>query len=156
MLKFNLIRDKVLVHQPTRAQISKWLRASIVDRYANTILTISLVDAPSSQSLNKHYRGIDKATNVISLEYAASRTEFNLLSGELILCDSVIVTEAEAQGKEVLDHYVHMLVHGMLHLQGYDHQDDAETELMEQLEIKILARLGFANPYAITQQAKPI
>ena len=148
MLKFNLIRPRALAHQPSRVQIAKWLRASLREKYATVILSISIVDSGTSQTLNQQYRGRDQPTNVISLEYASSRTEFNLLSGELILCDEVIVAEAQAQSKTTLAHYAHMLVHGMLHLQGYDHQEAAGAEAMELLESNILATLGFANPYS--------
>ena len=149
MLKFSLIRAKAPSHQPTRVQIAKWLRASLCDKYATVILTISIVDQASAQELNQQYRGIDKATNVISLEYPGSRDEFNILSGELILCDAVIVAEAQQQAKPVLAHYAHLLVHGMLHLQGYDHLIESAAEEMEALEAVILATLGFSNPYEV-------
>lgn len=147
MLKFNLIRKNKLPHQPLRTQFDKWLRASLLRKYATTIISISIVDNETSRELNNEYRGIDKPTNVISLEYARAREEFNLLSGELILCDEVIVREAREQNKPVLAHYAHMLLHGMLHLQGLDHQIESEADTMEQIEIAILAKLGFSNPY---------
>ncbi len=147
MLKFNLIRDKYLSHQPSRPQIEKWIRNSLQQKYLNTFLSISIVDEHQSQILNNEYRGIDKSTNVISLEYAESRIKFNLLSGELILCDDVIVREANQQNKTIISHYAHMIVHGVLHLQGYDHLDDDEAEIMESIEQKILHKLGFLNPY---------
>lgn len=147
MFKFSLIRDHALAHQPNRVEIGKWLRKSLQRKFSLVMLTISIVDAETSQSLNKEYRGKNNPTNVISLEYADSRDELNFLSGELILCDEVIITEAKAQHKEVIAHYAHMLIHGMLHLQGYDHIIESEAKKMEQLEIIILTQLGFANPY---------
>lgn len=147
MLKFSLMRNSASAHQPKRSQIEKLIRASMQQKYINVILSISIVDLISSQQLNLEYRGIDKATNVISLEYPDAREQFNLLSGELILCDEVILQEAHAQSKSTLEHYAHMLIHGLLHLQGYDHQSDHEAEEMELLERQIMQNLGFADPY---------
>ncbi len=147
MIKFSLIRDKVLPHQPKRDMFAKWIRASIQKKFNTVILSVSIVDKKTSQLLNKEYRAKDSPTNVISLEYSENREVFNMLNGELILCDEIIVAEAKDQNKPVLAHYAHMIVHGMLHLQGYDHIDDMEAEEMEQLEADILARFGFANPY---------
>ena len=147
MLKFSLQREVRGDYQPTRVQIGKWLRRSLQHKFTTSIISISIVDSQTSQELNLDYRGIDKPTNVISLEYAASREQFALLSGELILCDEVIIREAQEQGKPVLAHYAHMIIHGMLHLQGYDHLDEQEANQMEALEINLLQQLGFVNPY---------
>lgn len=147
MLKFSLIRNSAPAHQPKRNQIEKLIRASLQQKYVNVILSLSIVDLISSQKLNLEYRGIDKPTNVISLEYPEAREQFNFLSGELILCDEVIQAEAAAQGKSTLEHYAHMVIHGVLHLQGYDHQIDEEAEAMELLERQIMHNLGFADPY---------
>ena len=147
MLKFSLIRNSAPLHQPKRNQIEKLIRASLQQKYVNVILSLSIVDLISSQELNLEYRGIDKPTNVISLEYPEAREQFNFLSGELILCDEVIQAEASAQGKSTLEHYAHMIISGVLHLQGYDHQIDEEAEAMELLERQIMHNLGFADPY---------
>lgn len=147
MLKFSLQREVRRDYQPTRVQIGKWLRLSLRHKYSISTISISIVDSATSQQLNLDYRGIDKPTNVISLEYAASREQLALLSGELILCDDVIVREAQEQGKPIIAHYAHMIIHGMLHLQGYDHLDDADANQMEVLEINLLQQLGFTNPY---------
>lgn len=147
MLKFNLIRSKALKHQPTRPQIDKWIRNSLQHKYLNTMLSISIVDENQSQELNNEYRGINKSTNVISLEYAEAREQFNFLSGELILCDEVIIRESNEQHKDILAHYAHMIVHGILHLQGYDHIDEPDAVLMESIEKQIMYKLGFDNPY---------
>lgn len=147
MLKFNLIRDKFLPHQPSRVQLAKWLRKSTVFQYSSIVLSVSIVDQNLSQQLNFSYRQQNKPTNVISIEYAETRDTFNLLSGELILCDDIIINEANSQNKPILAHYAHMVVHGMLHLQGFDHDDDQSALEMEKLEAEILIALGFANPY---------
>ena len=130
-------------------QIDKWLRKSLQQRYATVVLSISLVNESMSQELNQEYRGINKSTNVISLEYASTRESFGLLSGELILCDEVIVREAEEQSKSILAHYAHMLVHGALHLQGFDHIEENDAQEMEAIEVRILHELGFENPYLV-------
>lgn len=147
MVNISLSRYLKVAHQPTRAQILKYIRRSLVQRYQNVMINVAIVDANQSQELNLAYRNIDKPTNVISLEYASSRDNFNFLSGELILCDEVIVSEANQQGKSIAAHYAHMIIHGVLHLQGYDHQNDHDAEEMEQLEIEILQTLNFNNPY---------
>ncbi|MEN9947141.1 MAG: rRNA maturation RNase YbeY [Pseudomonadota bacterium] len=147
MLKFSFIRDKVQDYQPKRALIDKLIRKSLQHKYAQVMLSISIVDSQTSQQLNLEYRQQNKPTNVISLEYAASREQFNFLSGELILCDDVIVKEANEQNKTIQAHYAHMIVHGLLHLQGYDHQDDQEAIQMENLERQILNNFAINNPY---------
>ena len=125
-------------------------------------LTIRLVDEDEITQLNSDYRGKNKVTNVLSfpvendflgligLEAHAEvddLTEFNLL-GDVVICHSVIVNEAIAQSKAALDHYAHMVVHGVLHLCGYDHQDDVSADEMESLEVEILAQREIANPYS--------
>lgn len=125
---------------------------------ANSQVTIRLVDEDEIRQLNNDYRGKNKPTNVLSFPVendfpeiqqlgADADEEFNLL-GDVIICHSVIVKEANAQVKSVADHYAHMTVHGILHLCGYDHQDDLEAQAMEQLEVEILAQHEIANPYS--------
>lgn len=127
--------------------VKLWLINALVKDYINTYIDISIVSSSTSQKLNKEYRGIDKATNVIALEYADTRDNFTILTGELILCDSIVRAEANEQGKSILDHYAHMIIHGMLHLQGLDHLTKNDATKMEKLEIKILHELGINNPY---------
>jgi probable rRNA maturation factor len=124
-------------------------------------LTLRFVDQVEAQSLNRDYRGKDYATNVLTFCY---NDEFEDEDGDdedgdegepdpaaradIILCTDVLQSEAQAQNKTLLAHSAHLIVHGVLHAQGYDHEDEIEAEAMEQLETAILARLGFANPYA--------
>lgn len=147
MINFSLSRFKNFPHQPKYAEINKIIRRSLVDKYNSVMISIAIVNNEDSRQANLEFRNKDKPTNVISLEYADSRDTFNMLTGELILADEIIVQEANEQGKNIAAHYAHMLVHGMLHLQGYDHLNDADAEEMEALEIEILLSLGVANPY---------
>ena len=147
MLHLSLTKQVRKIYQPKRVDIQKWLRQSLLYTYKNITLDVSVVNSLVSAELNQQYRQKNYPTNVISLEYGNTRDEFSMLSGELILCDEVIVKEAQEQNKTVIAHYAHMVVHGMLHLQGLDHQNDTEAEYMEGLESKIMNGLGFINPY---------
>jgi len=99
------------------------------------------------QELNRDYRGKDKPTNVLSFPFEAPAGITMPLAGDLVICAPVVEQEAADQNKTLESHWAHMVVHGMLHLQGHDHTDDKEAETMEALEIQLLAQLGFANPY---------
>jgi len=135
------------------AQLTDWanLAYSSVRNTANEV-TIRLVEESEITLLNRDYRSKDKPTNVLSFPFESefdltgTDDEFNLL-GDVIICHSVIVKEAGEQAKSVIDHYAHMVVHGILHLCGYDHDDDVSAEQMEALETQILALRGIANPY---------
>ena len=110
-------------------------------------LTIRLVDIEESQLLNNQYRQKDKPTNVLSFPFEVpDGIELNLL-GDLVVCVQVVEQEAKEQGKILFDHWAHMIIHGCLHLLGYDHINDTDAEEMEALEIKILAELSINNPY---------
>ncbi|PMS21172.1 rRNA maturation RNase YbeY [Trinickia dabaoshanensis] len=126
----------------SRALVASWIKAALM---ADGELTVRLVDADEGRVLNRTYRGKDYATNVLTFAYAES--EDDPVSGDLVLCCPVIEREAAEQGKPLVAHYAHMIVHGTLHAQGYDHEDDDEAQEMEALETQILARLGFADPY---------
>ena len=103
-----------------------------------------VVGAREGRTLNRRYRGRDYATNVLTFIYGAKRG----LNGDIALCAPVIAKEARAQGKALEAHYAHLLVHGVLHLQGFDHENAQEAAAMEARETAILAALGYANPYA--------
>jgi len=110
-------------------------------------LTIRLVDIEESKQLNNQYRQKDKPTNVLSFPFEVpDGIELNLL-GDLVVCVQVVEQEAKEQGKILFDHWAHMIIHGCLHLLGYDHINDTDAEEMEALEIKILAELSINNPY---------
>jgi probable rRNA maturation factor len=110
-------------------------------------LTIRIVDRQEIQQLNKDYRHIDKATNILSFPFEAPDfIPLNLL-GDLVICQSIIEQEAKAQNKLLIAHWAHIIIHGVLHLLGYDHIEELEAIKMEALEIEIMAKLGFDNPY---------
>ena len=115
----------------------------------DTEVTIRIVDENEGRELNNHYRGKDYATNVLTFPL----TEEPYLMGDIIICAPVVEAEAQAQNKTLEAHYAHLTVHGILHLHGYDHETDAQAELMEELETAIITKLGYASPYLITEGA---
>ncbi|WP_257387200.1 rRNA maturation RNase YbeY [Tahibacter caeni] len=127
-----------------------WVGAALaaVRRRRPSELSIHVVDAAEGREFNRHYRGRDYATNVLSFPAELPPGVRLPLLGDLILCAPVVAREAAEQGKPLRDHYAHMTVHGVLHLLGHDHLADAEAERMEALERRALARLGIADPYA--------
>jgi len=131
---------------PTASQFRKWAKASL---RVDTEVTIRIVDTDEGRDLNNSYRAKDYATNVLTFPLLA---EPHLL-GDIIMCAPVVAAEAAAQHKSVEAHYAHLTVHGILHLHGYDHETEAEAELMEGLETAIVTKLGYADPYLITEDA---
>lgn len=107
-------------------------------------IAVRIVDAEEGRSLNREYRGKDYATNVLTFDYAHEP----VVGADLVICAEVVEREAADMGIPLLDHYAHMLVHGTLHAQGYDHEEDDEAACMEARETEILAGLGVADPYA--------
>ena len=130
------------INVPTRAQFRKWAKATI---RVDTEVTIRIVDEAEGRELNKMYRAKDYATNVLTFPL----TEEPHLMGDIIICAPVVAAEALAQNKPLEAHYAHLTVHGVLHLHGYDHEIEAQAELMESLETAIVCKLGYADPYLI-------
>lgn len=126
---------------PGKTEIRQWIE--LCDKGPSEI-TVRFVDHEESQSLNHEYRGKDSSTNVLSFPYELEP----VLMGDLVICAPVIAREAEEQGKPLLAHYAHMIVHGMLHIQGFDHETDEDAEEMEGIEREVLEKLGFPDPYA--------
>ena len=133
--------DKRHRDQLPRHKVARWLKAALE---SDAELTVRMVDAEEGQALNRDYRQKDYATNVLTFDY----TQEPVVMADLILCAPVIEREAQEQNKELVAHYAHMLVHGALHAQGWDHLEDDEAHAMEQREREILAALGFDDPYA--------
>jgi probable rRNA maturation factor len=130
-------------HLPTRAQFRKWVKAAL---RVDTEVTIRIVDAEEGRELNSMYRGKDYATNVLTFPL----TEEPHLMGDIIICAPVVEAEAKSQNKTIEAHFAHLTVHGILHLHGYDHETEAQAELMEGLETAIVTKLGYPSPYLIT------
>ncbi|CAN1485039.1 COG0319 Predicted metal-dependent hydrolase [Methylophilaceae bacterium] len=128
---------------PKLSEFRQWAKATI---NVDTEVTIRLVDEEEGRHLNKTYRGKDYATNVLTFPL----TEAPHLIGDIVICSSVVKSEAVGQNKPLEAHYAHLTVHGLLHLQGYDHEIEAQAELMESIETAIITKLGYANPYLIT------
>ncbi|RKS87101.1 putative rRNA maturation factor [Orbus hercynius] len=132
---------------PSEQQINQWLNVILPPFMANAELTIRIVDADESQQLNHTYRHKDKPTNVLSFPFESPIEIETPLLGDLVICKKIVEQEAQEQNKSLSAHWAHMIVHGCLHLLGYDHIEDDEAEEMESLEIEIMAQLGFDNPY---------
>ena len=126
----------------TRAVLTRWVGAAL---FAPAELTVRFVDNEEGRTLNRSYRGKDYATNVLTFAYAES--DEDPVSGDIILCCPVVEKEAGEQGKPLLAHYAHLIVHGVLHAQGYDHEDDEEAAEMESIETELMDTLGFPDPY---------
>lgn len=135
---------------PTEAQFQQWLEAAILPFQDIAEVTVRIVDEEESQQLNFDYREKDKPTNVLSFpfELPPGVEELPLL-GDLVICAQVVAAEALEQGKELHHHWAHMVVHGCLHLLGFDHINDEDAEQMEAEEILILQQLGIKNPYIL-------
>ncbi|MGC7590524.1 rRNA maturation RNase YbeY [Bisgaard Taxon 46] len=132
---------------PTEAQIQEWANRAVQPELSDVEMTVRIVDEAESHDLNFTYRGKDKPTNVLSFPFECpDEVELGLL-GDLVICRQVVEKEAEEQGKPLIAHWAHMVVHGSLHLLGYDHIEDDEAEEMESLETEIMQSLGFDDPY---------
>jgi len=132
---------------PSRAQIRRWVAAAL--EHAAEI-TVRIVDAEEAQVLNQGYRDKDYVPNVLTFEYGElplNKSGARVLGGDVVICAPVVEREAREQGKPLKDHYAHMTVHGVLHLQGYDHIEPADADIMESREAVILKRFRIPNPY---------
>ncbi|MDR0806247.1 MAG: rRNA maturation RNase YbeY [Enterobacteriaceae bacterium] len=138
---------------PNEADVQRWLDAAILPFQTEAEVTVRLVDTAESHELNYTYRGMDKPTNVLSFPFEAPPGMEMPLLGDLVICRQVVETEAADQNKILLSHWAHMVVHGSLHLLGYDHIEDDEAEEMESLETEIMQELGYPDPYASEKDA---
>ncbi|BBP46721.1 endoribonuclease YbeY [Thiosulfatimonas sediminis] len=140
---------------PTQAQCEKWVQAALQHdhAYQTVEMVVRIVDGAESQALNNDYRGMDKPTNVLSFPFEQPPGLLELgeelpYLGDLVICADVVADEAREQNKPLEAHWAHMIVHGTLHLQGYDHIEEVEALEMENLERDIMHALGFDDPYA--------
>lgn len=136
---------------PSEAQLTTWLTTALSvlpnTQASEWEITVRIVDTEESQTLNRDYRGQDKPTNVLSFPFEAPPGIELPLLGDLVVCRQVVEQEASAQQKPLMDHWAHMVVHGCLHLLGFDHIKDDEAQIMEAKEVVLLAQLGINNPY---------
>jgi probable rRNA maturation factor len=134
---------------PTSASFRRWAEAALHGTHHRkpATLSIRIVDAREARALNRQYRNKDYATNVLSFPVELPRGITSPLLGDMVICAPVVAREAREQGKSPRDHYAHLTVHGVLHLLGFDHQNERDAARMETLETRILASLGIADPY---------
>lgn len=128
---------------PTRQQFRRWVKVALQQ---DLLCTLRLVDEHEGRTLNKDFRGKDYATNVLTFVYDDTLP----LSGDIVICAPVVEKEAEEQGKLLLAHYAHMTLHSVLHLQGYDHENEKDSAVMEKLETALMLKLGYPAPYDVT------
>jgi probable rRNA maturation factor len=142
------IQDTVAENTPSQTQLTHWASVCLHDRLETTNLCIRIVDRAEMTTLNHKFRQQNKPTNVLAfpLEPQATTTTTQLL-GDVVICADIVHDEAQQQGKSSIAHWAHLTIHGILHLLGYDHQNTHAATIMESLEIKLLANLGFPNPY---------
>lgn len=133
---------------PTARSLRRWAEAALGPKGRGREIAVRLVARPESRRLNAQWRGKDKPTNVLSFPAPAAPLASSLL-GDLVICGPVVREEARAQRKRLDAHWAHLVVHGALHLAGYDHEDDADARRMERREIAVLRRFGIANPYVL-------
>jgi probable rRNA maturation factor len=133
---------------PRRPEFSRWVDATLAAEGATGDIAIRVVDEEESRTLNRDYRSKDKPTNVLSFPADLPAEVEPRLLGDIVICAPVVAAEAAAQGKTERAHWAHLVVHGTLHLLGYDHERSPEARRMEARETRILAGLGFPNPYA--------
>ncbi len=132
---------------PPEDSFAQWVRAALRQEREQVELVIRLVDEMESQELNREYRGKDWPTNVLSFPSDLPAIVASSLLGDLVICVPVVLREAAEQGKPAQAHWAHMVVHGVLHLLGYDHQKEIDADVMERLEREILATLNIQDPY---------
>ena len=144
---------------PEQSDCQRWVKAALsaIAYDKSCTIVIRFVDEDEAKDLNHDFRNKRYATNVLSFPYEVSDVELDIAElsnienyiGDLVLCEKVVIQEAKQQNKTLIQHWAHLIIHGTLHLKGYDHLTNDEAETMEALEIKILKKLGFTNPYKV-------
>jgi probable rRNA maturation factor len=138
-------RASRLTNIPNDRAIRKWISAAINTLTKPAELTLRIVNAAEARNLNSAFRGKDYATNVLTFVYSEPKSK--TLQGDIVLCAQVLAREAREQGKPINAHYAHLIVHGVLHLAGFDHEIEKDAKKMEALEAKVVMGLGFLHPY---------
>ena len=133
--------------QPSSEHLQAWCETAL-QQQQETEITIRIVDEDESQQFNTQYRGKKKPTNILSFPFEKPALVETPLLGDLLVCAPLVADEAQQQGKSPEAHWAHIVIHGILHLQGYDHETADDAAVMEALEVKLLAQLGFADPYS--------
>jgi probable rRNA maturation factor len=148
-LRVNLQRATAAAGVPSRATLAAWARAALAGvRRHQVAVTIRVVGKNESKSLNSRFRGKQKPTNVLSFPFEPPPGTRSDLLGDVVICADVVRREAGEQGKTARAHWAHMVVHGIMHLRGYDHETSEDAAVMEAREVRVLRALGFPNPYA--------
>ncbi|HEX5362833.1 MAG TPA: rRNA maturation RNase YbeY [Gallionella sp.] len=132
---------------PTRSQFRRWVKTAL---QRDVTLTLRIVDEAEGQELNRGFRGKDYPTNVLTFVYDEDAAPGEMIYGDVVVCAPVVAREAREQGKDLLAHYAHMTIHALLHLQGFDHEIDAEAAEMEALETRLMLELRYPDPYQET------
>ncbi len=145
MIHVELQNASASLFLPSEKDLTQWAKAAT--RRDNAEIVVRVVDEPESAELNEHYRGKAGPTNVLSFPFEAPPGVTTEILGDLVVCAPVVEREAKEQGKTLQAHWAHMVVHGVMHLQGYDHIEEDEAVIMESEEIAIMNGLGFSNPY---------
>ena len=151
-VKLDLQNDDGFDGLPAESRFRGWIEAALQESYAELEQTLRIVGEAESRELNRRYRQKDAPTNVLAFPGTEGGSQelpadLPLVLGDIVICGPVVAREADEQGKQAADHWAHMLVHGALHLLGYDHQSEDQASNMESLEARILAAGGLDNPY---------
>ena len=134
---------------PKNESIIKWAIKALEDDNKKAEVVIRIVDMDESRNLNKTWRKKDYATNVLSFPISKTIEQAPNILGDIVICANLVISEAKEQKKNINAHYAHLVIHGILHLQGYDHNSKQKANIMENKEINILNDLGYKNPYEI-------
>ena len=153
MIRLEIQRQVPVLKVIADADIERWVRLALQNRREDVELTVRIVDSEEMTALNRNYRNIDKTTNVLSFAADLSLDDGLTYLGDIAVCAEVVAAEARAQNKPLQAHWSHIVMHGVLHLLGYDHQTDEQAKHMESLEVDLLASLGFSNPYTVASDA---